>query len=56
MMRKKYEMFSNAEDRLRVMKVVLFGGGGGVTNRGVGGGDGTGGGVGDGGGGVDGGS
>ena len=43
MMRKKYEMFSNAEDRLRVMKVVLFGGG-----------DGTGGGVG--GGGVDGGS
>ena len=51
MMRKKYEMFSNAEDRLRFMKVVLFGGG-------VGGGDGTGGGVGggDGGGGVDGGS
>ena len=51
MMRKKYEMFSNAEDRLRVMKGVLFGGG-------VGGGDGTGGGVGvgDGGGGVDGGS
>ena len=58
MMRKKYEMFSNAEDRLRVMKVVLFGGGGGVTDGGVGGGDGTGGGVGggDGSGGVDGGS
>ena len=53
MMRKKYEMFSNAEDRLRVMKVVLFGGGGGggVTDGGVGGGDGTSGGVG--GGGVD---
>ena len=45
MMRKKYEMFSNAEYRLRVMKVVLFGGGGGVTDGGVGGADGTGGGV-----------
>ena len=53
MMRKKYEMFSNAEDRLRVMKVVLFGGGGGVTDGGVGGG---GGGGGVDGGGVDGGS